>query len=75
MNKKQKTIAKNLNEFFGYVFALIAIFSILVRFEVDFAVTLINDKIPAMQDNSLFIIIPVLLGTWCFNNSEKFKKK
>ena len=56
------------------VITVLAILFLLAKLNIEFAINIIGFLYQFDEINSLLIIIPVLLGTWSFNNAKKFKK-
>ena len=66
---------KHANRFFGFCFSIPALYFGALYFEVDWAIDFSNNYLSSLKPHILFIVIPGLLASKCFNNAERLKKK
>ena len=75
--KNNDKFSNLLGRFVGTLFALVTIFFICVNMEQEWAVSLLVaiNIISLEQVNWGFVVIPAIVGSWCFAQAKKFEKK
>ncbi len=75
--KNNDQLSYTLNKVIGTISGLISIYFICLLIGAEWAVSLfaVINIVPIENVNWAFVIVPAGIGSWCFANAEKFKKK